>query len=68
MTITATRAASLPQTSPDTARDVATAEYEALLLAVDAFDTADWARPTDCTPVPRSCSRRAWTRKPARSR
>jgi uncharacterized protein (TIGR03083 family) len=49
MTTTATRAASLPQTSPDTARDVATAEYDALLLALDAFDTADWARPTDCT-------------------
>jgi uncharacterized protein (TIGR03083 family) len=49
MTTTATRAASLPQTSPDAARDVAAAEYAALLAAVDAFDAADWDRPTDCT-------------------
>lgn len=49
MTTTAIRAAALPQTSPDTARDVAAAEYDALLLAVDAFDAADWDRPTDCT-------------------
>lgn len=49
MTTTAIRAAALPQTSPDAARDVAAAEYDALLQAVDAFDAADWGRPTDCT-------------------
>jgi uncharacterized protein (TIGR03083 family) len=49
MTITAIRAAALPQTSPAPARDVAAAEYAALLAAVDAFDAADWGRPTDCT-------------------
>lgn len=48
-TTAAPRAADLPQTDPDTARDLAVAEYDALLAMVDAFAPADWALPTDCT-------------------
>lgn len=43
------RAARLPQTDPDTARDLAVAEFDALLAMVDAFGAPDWDRPTDCT-------------------
>lgn len=43
------RAAHLAQTDPDTARDLAVAEYDALLAMVGGFDAADWDRPTDCT-------------------
>jgi uncharacterized protein (TIGR03083 family) len=43
------RAAELPQTDPDAARDHAAAEYDALLAMVDAFAASDWERPTDCT-------------------
>lgn len=46
---TATRAADLPQTDPDAARDYAAAEYDALLAMVDAFAASDWGTPTDCT-------------------
>lgn len=46
---TATRAADLPQTDPDAARDHAAAEYDALLAMVDAFVATDWDLPTDCT-------------------
>jgi uncharacterized protein (TIGR03083 family) len=45
----ALRGASIPQTDPDTARDLAVAEYDALLAMVAAFDAVDWTRPTDCT-------------------
>ena len=48
-TTTAPRAAHLPQTDRSTARDVAAAEYAALVAMVDAFTEADWERPTDCT-------------------
>jgi uncharacterized protein (TIGR03083 family) len=48
-TETATRAADLPQTDPDAARDHAAAEYDALLTMVDAFAASDWDLPTDCT-------------------
>ncbi|MFC7360246.1 maleylpyruvate isomerase family mycothiol-dependent enzyme [Nocardioides astragali] len=43
------RAAQLPQTDPDTARDLAVAEYDALLAMVDAFEAPHWDLPTDCT-------------------
>ena len=46
---TAARAAALPQTDPDAARDHAAAEYDALLTMVSAFSASDWDRPTDCT-------------------
>ena len=46
---TAARAAALPQTDPDAARDHAAAEYDALLAMVDAFSASDWDRQTDCT-------------------
>jgi uncharacterized protein (TIGR03083 family) len=46
---TATRAADLPQTDRDAARDHAAAEYDALLAMVDAFSASDWGRSTDCT-------------------
>lgn len=48
-TETASRAADLPQTDPDAARDHAAAEYDALLTMVDAFAATDWDLPTDCT-------------------
>ena len=48
-TTTAPRASDLPQTDRATARDVAAAEYAALVAMVDAFAEADWDRPTDCT-------------------
>lgn len=46
---TAARAADLPQTDPDAARDHAAAEYAALLTMVDAFSPSDWGLQTDCT-------------------
>lgn len=46
---TAPRAAHLPLTDRDTARELAVAEYDALLAMVDAFGASDWDRPTDCT-------------------
>lgn len=48
-TATAARAADLPQTDPDGARDHAAAEYAALVAMVDAFGPADWDLQTDCT-------------------
>ena len=48
-TTTAPRAAQLPQTSPDAARDHAVAEYAALVAMVDGFAPGHWDRPTDCT-------------------
>ncbi|QSR30463.1 hypothetical protein CFI00_08085 [Nocardioides sp. S5] len=48
-TTTTPRAAALPQTDRDTARDLAAAEYATLLAMVDAFSEPDWDRPTDCT-------------------
>ena len=48
-TTAAPRAARLAQTDPDTARDLAVAEYDALVTMVDAFAATDWDRPTDCT-------------------
>lgn len=48
-TTTVPRAAHLPQTDPDAARDHAAAEYDALLAMVGAFSPSDWDRPTDCT-------------------
>lgn len=46
---TAARAAALPQTDPDAARDHAAAEYDALLAMVDDFSASDWGLQTDCT-------------------
>lgn len=48
-TTTAPRAAHLHQTDRDTARDLAAAEYDALLAMVAGFTASDWDRPTDCT-------------------
>lgn len=48
-TASVARAAHLPQTDPDTARDLAVAEYDALVAMVDAFGASDWDLPTDCT-------------------
>ena len=46
---TAPRAAALAQTDPDHGRDLAVAEYAALVTMVDGLADADWERPTDCT-------------------
>ena len=48
-TTTAPRAAGLAQTGPDRGRDLAVAEYAALVAMVDAFSAGDWERETDCT-------------------
>ena len=48
-TTTAPRAAELAQTDPDRGRDLAVAEYAALVAMVDDFSSDDWQRETDCT-------------------
>ena len=48
-TTTAPRAGGLAQTDPDRGRDLAVAEYAALVAMVDGFTDSDWERPTDCT-------------------
>jgi uncharacterized protein (TIGR03083 family) len=48
-TTTAPRAAELAQTDPDRGRDLAVAEYAALVAMVDGFSAGEWERETDCT-------------------
>lgn len=48
-TLAPVRAAGVPQTTPDRAIILATAEYEALLALLRTLSHDDWLRATDCT-------------------
>jgi uncharacterized protein (TIGR03083 family) len=48
MTVTSVRVADIPQLEHEEAMDLADAEYQLLLAAIDRLGDADWAGPTDC--------------------